>query len=181
MQLHSHSWTRVRQWVQDKPLVRATWGRFRWYSSLRGQESFLIWLAHLGWQVTCPICGWKGRRFYPNPMRFRAATQNAICPSCHAHARHRLLFLFLRQCTSLFFRNQLRVLDIAPGRYSSRICRNAPKSKLVSIDLQSSIANCNANLTSLPFRDGSFDLIICYHVLEHIAHDCNDGDVSRSR
>ncbi len=37
----------------------------------------------------------------------------------------------------------------------------------MSVDLQPG-AEIRADITRLPFRDGSFDLIICSHVMEHI-------------
>ena len=39
------------------------------------------------------------------------------------------------------------------------------------MDLRGRRPLVNANLEQLPFRDGSFDVIYCSHVLEHVASD----------
>ena len=41
----------------------------------------------------------------------------------------------------------------------------------LSIDLDSPVAMFNMDLTDLTFSDNEFDLVICYHVLEHIKND----------
>lgn len=161
---------RIRKWARTTVLVRGIWGRIRWYSTHQGQEQILLWVLHLGWRVKCPICGWQGRSFYPNPPRLRQGSPNAVCRRCSAHARHRLLLLYLQQCTDLFAR-RLRVLEIAPGPYSSRIFGRVPQIQYTTVDLQSPYAVCRSDMTALPFCTESFDLIICYHVLEHIVDD----------
>jgi SAM-dependent methyltransferase len=41
----------------------------------------------------------------------------------------------------------------------------------VSVDLDSPLAAVKADLMDLPFGPGSFDVVLCSHVLEHVADD----------
>lgn len=65
----------------------------------------------------------------------------------------------------------LRVLEIAPGPYSEYMYGSRAFLEYVSIDLMGEAVSCRADLCHLPFARGSFDLVICYHVLEHVQDD----------
>lgn len=41
----------------------------------------------------------------------------------------------------------------------------------ITADLNPDAADYKVNITKLPFADNSFDIIICYHVLEHVEND----------
>ena len=62
-------------------------------------------------------------------------------------------------------------MDIAPNRATSYILNKKLYKSYISIDLDSPAAMFNMDLTNLSFKDNKFDLIICYHVLEHIKKD----------
>ncbi len=117
--------------------------------------------------VECPICGEKFDRFLPFGANPRP---NALCPSCHALERHRLLWLFLKAKTDIFSAN-LKFLDIAPSNLLSDRIQELPNIQYLSIDKYSPRVMRNMDLTALELPDNSFDCILCYHVLEHIPED----------
>lgn len=45
------------------------------------------------------------------------------------------------------------------------------KHDITTSDLNSPIADVKADITNLPFKDNTFDIIFCNHVLEHIPDD----------
>lgn len=117
--------------------------------------------------VICPICQGQYTQFKPFEKILRL---NALCPGCGSLERHRLLWLYLLRRTN-FFRDQLKVLEIAPTRGFSDKIKEMPNIDYLSIDLNSPLAMCHMDITALDLESNTFDCIICYHVLEHIPDD----------
>jgi hypothetical protein len=150
------------------PVLHRTWGSLRWYSTSAGRKQLVQALEHAGWSVQCPFCGWKGSAFYPHPApHFRP---NAPCPRCGSKERHRALYCYLRDRTDLFHK-PTRVLEVAPGAYSYRLFCRLPHVTHVGLDLVSPLARLRGDVTRLSFPDGIFDLVLCFHVLEHVPDD----------
>lgn len=153
---------------RHSPVLHTAWGKLRWYSSRPGLTQIGLKFRHFGWTVECPFCGWKGNSFYPHPVPH--PRPNAICPRCESKERHRLLFLYLNRKTNIFA-EPTDILEIAPGPYSYYLFGQQPLIKYFTIDYESAHAQCHADITQLPLPTQSVDLIICYHVLEHVMDD----------
>ena len=113
----------------------------------------------------CPICGWCGDCFLPfgNPLKRRF---NAQCPSCGSVERHRLSFLAAKQVLQF---GSLHTLHVAPEKCIGPWLQSESRI-YISIDLHRRAAK-KMDLRQLEFDDGSFSLIWCSHVLEHIVED----------
>lgn len=122
-----------------------------------------------GRRHTCPCCG-SAQAFLT--YRGRPCAQ---CPECGAKERDRLLIVVLEEVLE-DVEELTNVLHVAPEDPVRRVlARAAPN--YVATDLVrglSSYAGClsaASDLTCLPFRDDSFDLVVASHVLEHISGD----------
>lgn len=124
-------------------------------------------VALKGDNFACPLCDGRYRRLLPFGARLRA---NAMCPGCQSLERDRLLWLIWQQ---LWSQDRLprsgRMLHVAPE--SALVPHFAAHYDYLSIDLNGAKAMRAMDVTDLDFPAACFDIVVCNHVLEHIADD----------
>lgn len=120
-----------------------------------------------GNSVTCPVCGSSFRKFLPYGVRSR---ENVLCPSCLSLERHRLIWLYLENYTD-FKTAPRKILHVAPEQCFLQKFRNMPNLEYLTADLESPIADYHFDLHEIPFGPGTFDMVLCNHVLEHVKDD----------
>ena len=117
---------------------------------------------------TDPIDGKSYRRFLP--YGYAKVRENVLAPGTLSLERHRLFWLYLKNETT-FFSAPLRVLHFAPEQAFVQKFKKQKNLTYTTTDLNSPIADVKADICDLPFKDNSFNFIICNHVLEHIPDD----------
>lgn len=122
-------------------------------------------LLYIGRRLECPICGGRFRR-----MRHGRGRRDVQCPRCGSYERVRALWLFLREETDLT-RGSHRVLHFAPEPSIAAVIKALPGVDYVSADISPGVAMEVVDITAIPPALGSFDVVICSHVLEHVPED----------
>ena len=121
-----------------------------------------------GNNVTCPICSKSYRKFLPygriNPR------PNALCPNCLSLERHRLMWLYLQQRTN-FFAGKRAVLHIAPEACFIKRFEKLHRDTYITADIESPLAKVKMDIHHIPFKENTFDAVLCNHVLEHVDND----------
>ncbi len=134
----------------------------------------ILGLFYLGQGKQCPVCGCCRRKFLP--YGYVTPRENALCPRCLSLERHRLLWLWLVRESDLG-RGAMalpRMLHIAPEVALMRKFRKMYSSqpeRYVTADLESPLADMHFDVQHIPLEDGSFDAVICNHILEHVEDD----------
>ncbi len=140
---------------------------------------------YFGTRYRCPICGHGFRKMLPGGFNLKVIEdmeiigagrrENDICPYCQSTDRDRLVFLYLKYETD-FFEKNISFLHIAPEPALYKVFKKAenidyhPGTKYhEGFYYNSSIEVID--LMDLPFKENSFDWIMCNHVLEHIPDD----------
>lgn len=139
-----------------------------------------------GNKYTDPIDGKSFRKFLP--YGYEVQRPNVLSPSTLSLERHRLLWLYLKNETDFFKvedsnskiirlrqarsdNAKLKVLHFAPEQAFYKRFRKMKNLEYTTTDLESPLADVKADICDLPFKDNSFDIILCNHVLEHIPDD----------
>lgn len=118
----------------------------------------------------CTVCGTMvSRRFRPGPD----GRPDATCPRCRSLERHRFLALLLGMLAP-DLRDLDLVVEIAPSRQTTPMLDGLGARRRISLDAgyDSRDVDALASVCRLPLRDASVDLLVCYHVLEHVPDDC---------
>ena len=117
----------------------------------------------------CPACDHVVRRdFLPGPGQ----RPDAACPRCRSLERHRFLALLLALLRPGLGEVDI-LLEISPSPHSTRhLARLSPRAHVgLDIGYDGRLVDVLGSLTHLPCADDSVDLLVCYHVLEHIPDD----------
>ncbi len=115
-----------------------------------------------------PIDGKRFKSFLP--YGYENVRENVLSPSTLSLERHRLLWLYLKNETSLFSQ-PTQLLHFAPEQCFYTRFRESELLHYTTTDLNSPLADVKADICDLPFSDNEFDMILCNHVLEHIPDD----------
>ncbi|MDR0311290.1 MAG: glycosyltransferase [Acidobacteriota bacterium] len=117
----------------------------------------------------CPLCQRTSTYF----ARFGLIPRrDALCPHCWSLERHRLVCLFLKEKTDFFTRKSRKILHIAPEFCMEMLFKNHIKEEeYISADLYNPRAKVKMDIMDIRYKDESFDIIFCSHVLEHVSDD----------
>jgi SAM-dependent methyltransferase len=123
----------------------------------------MSWL-YRGRKHRCNVCGYGLSRF----IRTR---DDLMCPRCGSLMRNRRLFALLQEG---LLPQGTRVLDFSPSRALYRALKATTGIHYTASDFADEfVADEHFDLTKLDVADESVDLLICFHVLEHIENDAD--------
>ncbi len=123
----------------------------------------IFYFFYAGNTFYCNICK-KGLRKF-----IKDKNENTLCPNCGSLSRNRRLWHFLE---TEFLKPGMHILDFSPSRCLYRKLKENPGINYVSTDLSTDfIAEKRYDITQIDETDNQFDLILCYHILEHVIDD----------
>ena len=123
---------------------------------------------------TDPIDGKSFKSFLP--YGYGDQRNNVLSPSTLSLERHRLLWLYLQNETDFLqpknnSTEKKEVLHFAPEQCFLKRFKALSHINYTTTDLESPIADVKADICNLPFKNNTYDVIFCNHVLEHIPDD----------
>lgn len=95
--------------------------------------------------------------------------QDHICPNCGSLSRTRILWDYLNHNNAI--NKDLKLLHFSPQRYLRKKLKNIPHIQYTDTDFLSHDCQKNYNICAIDAPSESYDLVICYHILEHIKED----------
>ena len=111
----------------------------------------------------CNICEKKLSKFVVNQRK------EVLCPKCGSLGRDRRLWKLLE---TNYLKNNYTILDFSPSRSLSRQLKKNKKIKYLSTDFSGNFdAEFAYDITNIDLANNCIDVIICYHILEHIDND----------
>ena len=133
------------------------------YKSEPVLRSIYYRLYYQGTAYDCNICE-KGLNSF-----IKLPNGNLICPNCGSSGRDRRLWdILCHKCLG----NNYKHLDFSPSRSLYRALKNTENHQHIATDISGDfLADEQFDITNIEAEDGTFDLITCYHVLEHIPDD----------
>lgn len=123
----------------------------------------VLYQLYRGSRYHCSVCRKELRAFVPLP------TGDLLCPACGSLPRGRRLWLLLSQ---EFLRPEAVILDFSPSRSLYRVLKSRPQLHYFSTDISGDfMADLRYDITQITAAAESYDVITCYHILEHVEQD----------
>lgn len=131
---------------------------FKFEPFLRKTHSLLF----RGNKYHCTVCEGSFNRF------IKLQNGELLCARCGSLPRDRRLYDWLKKENLL----KGKLLDFSPSRALYRKFKKIPALEYYSSDfVHEFISDYQFDITAIKLEDNFFDLIICYHILEHITDD----------
>lgn len=128
----------------------------------------------------CIVCGYNFEKFLSGGINAEIFSKHHIigggyrnsyrCPCCGATDRVRWGYYVLQNKTDILEISG-RVLHIAPERGIKNLIERNREIDYYTADIVSGKAMHVTDITDIQYKDGTFDYIICNHVMEHIADE----------
>jgi len=123
----------------------------------------LLYPFYKGKNCKCNICNSELKHFE------RLDNGNLLCPVCGSLPRSRRLYKLL---TENYLKSGFSILDFSPSRALFRVLKKRKDITYFSTDFEDEfLADYHFDITKIDTEVEKFDLILCYHVLEHIEDD----------
>jgi len=133
---------------------------------LKKNESFirsLVSARYKGGNYQCNICGFQMSKFIV------LENGDKLCPRCGSLPRNRRLYEFLHEEIGI---NGKSILHFSPSKAMSSRIGDLGSVEYTSTDFEGDFeAEEKIDITDINKEDGSYDIVICFHVLEHIEDD----------
>jgi SAM-dependent methyltransferase len=151
------------------------------------------WLTFVGSRYYCPLCERTAREFTPNResagqavidkyhILSMGARPHYRCPWCNSSDKERLVWAFLLFNTDILTTERpISVLHIAPEKNTMHRLKALPHVTYVSGDkFEGDVRysdgrygnSIELDVRHIPFKDDSFDMVLCNHVMEHVPED----------
>ena len=120
----------------------------------------------IGSRYQCPVCGFHARKFLSV-----LEGESSLCSRCGSIERKRLLWLYLKDELKISEQKNFKVLHFSQSSVLFRKLKALKNIEYVPAAYDNPLIKNHFDITSLPLMENYFDLIICYHVLEHVADD----------
>lgn len=123
----------------------------------------VFYIFYKGSTYQCVLCEKKLRKFVQDKYN------HSICPNCGSINRVRRLWMLLKK---EFLISEIVVLDFSPSRALFRKLNSNTDIRYISTDISGDfLAKHKFDITQLDMKDEQIDLILCYHILEHVTDD----------
>ena len=124
-------------------------------------RKLFLW-RYRGNSYTCNVCSTKLKKFIP------LGKKDKLCPICGSRSRSRRLYHILEEQQLL----KGDMLHFSPPRTLYRSLKKRTSIQYIATDFEDEfIADHSYDITAIKLPDNTLDVIICYHVLEHIIDD----------
>jgi len=121
----------------------------------------LLSLFYMGNRFQCSVCEFKMSKF------ITLKTNDKLCPKCGSLARTRRLYEFIVPKAK-----NVKILHFSPSKSIKKRLGSLKNVTYITTDYAGEFeAMKRLNIESIDEPDNQYDIIICYHVLEHIEND----------
>lgn len=135
----------------------------RYLKRYQNNFRYFLFLFYKGNNYNCNVCNSNLSRFVI------LENKTKICPKCGSSPRARQLLKYLLENKCL---EDKIVLHFSPNFGLKNAQKKLNSKKYVTSDFEGEFeADKKLNLENIDEPDSSYDLIICFHVLEHIEND----------
>lgn len=123
----------------------------------------VLFVFYRGNRFQCNMCGKHLLKF------IQLEDGDRLCPYCGSISRTRRLYELIEKD---FLYSGIKILDFSPSRSLFRLLKSRREMFYDSTDIGANfLSDYHYDITELDVSDEMYDLVICYHVLEHVIED----------